>query len=169
MLVCFGLAGCGKDGGAVEVYFSLNSVEGVVPSYQTAVWLEDESGEIVHNVLVSEYLSMGGYNKDGVCSAWSAKSGWSQKEQKEIMAVTAATPKVGEHVFKVDCADAGLKAGRYRYFVEVHVVKDYNAVYSGEIVVGAEDDWNVAKVSYSPKKHEEGGGLVSDVRARYYR
>ena len=168
-LVCFGLAGCGKDGGTVEVYFTLNEVEGVVPSYQTVVWLEDEGGAIVHSALVSEYLSMGGNNKEGVCSSWSGKSGWSKKKQKEVMAVTRATPKAGATVVKVDCGKAGLEDGRYRYFVEVHIVKDYNVVYSGEIVVGAEDDWDVAKVKHVPKKHDKGSGLVSDVRARYYR
>jgi hypothetical protein len=171
-ILCGHFGGCRKSpyaSGTLAICYSINSVEGVVPSGQTVVWLEDAAGEIVSTLMVSNYLSMGGYKREGVCPAWSGKSGWGTKEQADVAAVTRATPEVKEHVLKADCRKRKLVGGRYRYFVQVHIVKDYNILYSGEIVIGGEDCEDVARVSRGPGQHDKGSTALSGVKARYYR
>jgi hypothetical protein len=165
------IAGC-RSGSAdrhkLQISFRINEPAGVVPSYQTVVWLEDEAGAIIKTLLVSEYLSMGGYNKEGVCPAWSGKSGWNRKEIAEISAVTAATPVVQPQLHTVACSVEGIEPGRYHYFVATHIVKDYNILCRGEITISDKPDTNVAEVTYTPEKHEKGYNALTDVTARYH-
>ena len=171
-ILCGHFGGCRKSpyaSGTLAICYSINSVEGVVPSGQTVVWLEDAAGQIISTLMVSDYLSTGGYKKEGICPAWSGKSGWGTKQQADIMAVTRPTPEVKQHILKADCRKRKLMTGRYRYFVQVHIVKDYNILYSGEILIGGEDCQDVARVSWEPERHDKGGTALSGVKAKYYR
>lgn len=57
--------------GYIEISYQLTQPEGIVPSYQTVVWLEDENGNYLMSLLVSEYLSYEVYNNPTICSDWS--------------------------------------------------------------------------------------------------
>ena len=62
--------------GFLEITYELNEITEMEPSYQIAVWLEDENHAYVRSLFVSEYLSYGGYNLKEICSDWNKKVDW---------------------------------------------------------------------------------------------
>ena len=122
--------------GALEVSFLFNKAEGVVPSYQIAIWLETETGEYVKTLFVSEYLSGGGFGHGDVCPDWVKQANWEKAEESEFDAVTRPTPPMGARTLKFDCRKRGIAPGTYRFCVQAHIVEKYNILYRGTIVVG---------------------------------
>ena len=56
--------------GILEISFLFNKAEGVVPSYQIAIWLESGEGKLMKTLFVSEYLSGPGIGLEVVCPDW---------------------------------------------------------------------------------------------------
>lgn len=166
ILVC----GCEEEKsarGRIEIYYSLNKAEGVEPSWQTAVWLEDDQGNMT-TILVSDYLSYGGYKDKRVCPDWSSKCNWDKQDPKILSAVTCATPKLKGNVLKVTCKKAGIRDGTYNYFVQTHIEEKYNILAKGTITIDSTTpDENTAVLTYSPSEHKRAGGILSDVKAKY--
>ena len=153
--------------GFLEISYQLEKAQGVQPSYQTAIWLENEQGELVRSLLVSEYLSYGGYNDSTICPDWSKLANWSKVSPEEFDAVTAATPGIGNNVLKVDCRKANLLPGKYIYCVQVHILENYNMLYEGEIMLNGENVESIATAKYIPRQHPLAGNVLSHVKARY--
>jgi hypothetical protein len=153
--------------GELEISYQFNPGKGVEPSYQVAFWLEDEQGKFVKSVLVAEYLSYGGFSDPRICPDWSKVAEWEDVPEQEFDAVTRPTPPVGGHTLKIDCRERGIPPGSYFYCVQVHIVENYNVLYKGQIRIGEKADESLAKPSYAPEKHPEGGDVLSDVKARY--
>jgi hypothetical protein len=179
LLAAIVFSGCGKQDrllseGKVqshrmlEISFVLATCRDIQPSYQTAIWLEKEDGTYFKSLLVSEYLSLGGYRRGGICSAWPGKDRWGEVSQDELDAVTAATPALGKHVLKFACPDQVVPNGKYRYTVEVHIVENYNVVCSGIIQISDGPDESIATVTYVPEKAPKGCQAVRLAAARYY-
>lgn len=175
-LVC--LHGCGKQDklsgenptkphNILEVSFVLSTCQGIQPSYQTVVWLEKEDGTYFKPLLVSEYLSFGGYDREGVCSTWPGKNQWHDVSEQELDAVTTATPTIGRHVLRFACPEEAIPAGKYQYVVEMHIVESYNIVSRGTITIGDSPDESIAKVTYVPAEHPKAGQAISQVAAKY--
>ncbi len=171
--------GCGKqdkllgEGTAeprdiLELSFVIGACRHIQPSYQTVIWLEKEDGTYFKPLLVSEYLSFGGYKFEGICSTWPGKSQWYEISEEQLDAVTAATPTVGKHVLRFACSDEAVPAGRYQYVVEIHIVEGYNVVCRGTIAIGDKPDESIAEVTYVPIEHPKAGQVISRITARYY-
>lgn len=157
--------------GSLEISFRLNSAatDEVVPSYQTVVWLETPDGVYVRSLLVSEYISYGGFLQPEICPSWHTVADWETNYETEMDAVTAATPGLDETVLTFSCQKEKFKPGLYKYNVQTHIVQDFNILYTGEIRIGGEENENVADVAYSPSKHVGAERVLDNVRARYYR
>ncbi len=153
--------------GVLAISFTFKESVAVIPSYQTAVWLEDQAGAFVASLFVTDYLAYGGFNLPAICSDWVRVSDWKNAGAAEFDAVTGATPPLGATTLTFDCATRGIRAGRYRYCIQTHVVEGYNIRYSGEIEIGGRANEGAGRVSYSPRAHEAARDILCDVRAVY--
>jgi len=157
----------GAASGMIEISFLYNKAEGVVPSYQIAIWLESEKGEYVKTLFVSEYLSGGGFDHGDVCPDWAKQAHWEKAEESEFDAATRPTPPIGARTLKFECEKWGIAPGAYRYCVQAHIVEKYNILYRGRITIGQGAAEAVGEVLYSPGKHPLAADILYDVRARY--
>jgi len=151
----------------LEIHYQLDRQEGIVPSYQTVIWLEDENGNYVTSLLVSEWLSYEGYSNPTVCPDWSKVSDWKNASEKEVHAVTAATPPIGSNVLRIDCKKANLPPGKYRYCVQTHIMGNYNVLYCGRIEIDGQEDESTAKVTYTPGRRPAAAEILRNVKAKY--
>ena len=136
----------------LEISFLLSDIQSFAPSYQMAIWIEKADGSFVKTLFISEYLSYGGYNLPEICHEWSSKAKWEEATKEEFDAVTGATPGTGEVTLKLTCPGDLLPDGKYRIFAEVHLVDEYNELYSAEIDVTKKKSAGELKVSYIPGK-----------------
>jgi hypothetical protein len=155
--------------GTLEIFFTLNKPAGELePSYQTAIWLEDITGNYTKSLLVSEYLSYGGYNNATICPAWRTEADWDNVSDEEFDAVTQATPDAAPNILKIDCKEHRILPGLYKYFVQTHIQEKYNILYFGYIEMGVKSNENTAVAKYYPVKQPIAGNVLSEVRAKYY-
>ncbi len=157
----------GKTPGVLSIFYQLNETPGVASSYQTVIWLENAKGNYLKSVLVSEYLSYGGYNKPKICPTWSRAANWRNVSQVEFDAVTAATPDIGQNTVIIDRKQQNLPPGLYFYCVQTHIIEDYNILYRGKITIGKGNTESIAKVTYMPGKRPGTERCLSNVKARY--
>lgn len=154
--------------GSLEISYRLNMVDStVIPSYQTAIWLEDEKGTYIRSLLVSDYLSYGGFNDSTICPDWRKKVNWDTIPDAEFDAVTAATPQIRAHTLLTELAGLSLKEGVYRYYVETHIQEKYNVLYSGTIELKGRKTESTATASYVPEEFILASNLLSNVTAAY--
>lgn len=157
--------------GCLEISFTLVGANDLglefEPSYQTVVWLEDEAGRIVRNLLVSEYLAYGGYEEPEICPRWSRSSDWGNVSEALFDSVTRATPPVGVNTVVVDCAAEKLAAGVYHYCVQTHIMEEENILFRGRIEIGRTASESRAEVSRSPDHHQAAQNLLANVAATY--
>ena len=151
----------------IEISFTLNYTEGVIPSYQTVIWLESPDN-LIHTLLVSEWLCYSGYSDERICPDWSRRSNWSEMNLDEMDAVSAATPRRRSNTFRFDCNEARLSPGTYHYFVQTHIEDDYNILASGTIIIGEEYDESPAQFRHDPEKHPLASTALTDVSVKYY-
>jgi len=153
--------------GVLTINYKLNQVEGLDPSYQTVIWIEDLDGKNIKSFLVSEYLSYGGYNDSTICSNWSISTNWDSVSDEIFDAVTMATPSVGQNQLKIELKNEKLLAGKYRYFIETHIIEQYNILYIGEIEIGNDRNGNIAAPVFVPDKHPFAFNALENVTAEY--
>ncbi len=149
-----------------ELVFSLhvNDKTGVQPSYQMAIWLEKPDGSYFRTLYVSDYVSYGGFNHKEICPDWIEKSNWQKAPADNVDAVTGATLFPGDdETLTFPCSKKLIPPGKYKYFIEVHLIENYNELYSGEIEVGKEESRSVPHVKYIPEKHPKAGDILSDI------
>jgi hypothetical protein len=152
LLAIFLMSASGSKDRKFEFRFQLNEIQSFVPSNQMAIWIEKPDGEMVKTLYLSEYLSYGGYNLPEICHEWSSKAKWDEVTKEEFDAVTGATPGTGEVELKLTCPAALLPDGKYKVFVEVHLVDNYNELYSSELEVSRKKGLGELKVTYIPGK-----------------
>ncbi len=153
--------------GVLEISFLFNKAEGVVPSYQIAIWLEDETGKYIKTLFVSEYLAGPGIGLGVVCPDWVKQAHWDKVDDAEFDAATRPTPPVGTNIMKFDCNKMGILPGTYRFCVQAHINENYNILYRGKIAVGQDASEGLAEAFFSPKKHPLASEILFDVRAKY--
>lgn len=164
---------CGPDPnkpakGFLDVSLTLNEVKDLQPSFQTVIWLEDEQGRYLQTLYLSEYLSYGGFHDSTICTSWSKKAKWDATPAAVFDLVTAATPPIGEKVFRFDCTAHGIKPGRYRYIVQTHLLERYNITHQGLIDIGGKENEVVGQATYLPSRYERAANdALTNVRARY--
>jgi hypothetical protein len=136
-----------------EFRFHLQDIQSFVPSNQMAIWLETPDSSYVKTLFLSEYLSYGGYNLPEICYEWSSKAKWDEVTQEEFDAVTAATPSVGDVELNLKCPADLIPVGKYLVFIEVHLVDEYNELYSAELEITGKKSTMDLVVKYVPGKY----------------
>jgi hypothetical protein len=152
--------------GKLEIsYLVSSSVDG---SRYTAVWLENEGGELVKTLFVSTELAQGAFTVEGdICPDWIKKSHWEKATQAEVDAVSGPTPTAGSGTLSFDLNKLGISPGVYVLFMQVHIHDNYNILYKGTIRVGQEPAEAQVEVFYSPAKFAAAEDLVRDVSMRF--
>lgn len=149
-----------------DIRFNLNDIQSFVPSTQIAIWLETADSNYVRTLYLTEYLSYGGYNIPEICNGWSSKTKWDEVTKEEFDAVTSATPRVGDVKLKLECPASLVPEGKYRIFIEVHLVDEYNELYSGDLTISGKKSAIVLQVMYKPEKYPKKteGDILSNVQ-----
>src|SRR5512138_1013102 len=76
--------------GKLQVSYLVSSEDS---SRFTAVWLENERGDLVKTLFVSSELAQGAFTVEGdICPDWIKKSHWEKATQAEVDAVSGPTP-----------------------------------------------------------------------------
>jgi hypothetical protein len=134
----------------------------------TAVWLENEHGDLIRTLFVSGELAQGAFTVEGdICPDWIRKSHWEKASQAEVDAVSGPTPSAGSGSLSFDLKKSGLSPGVYFFCMQIHIHDNYNILYKGEIRLGEEPAEAQAEVFYSPTRYASAQDLLRDVRARF--
>jgi hypothetical protein len=152
--------------GTLEVSYQVSpKVEG---SRFSAMWLENEAGELVKTLFVSSELAQGAFTVEGeICPDWVKKAQWEKASQDQVDAVSGPTPVAGANSASFDLAKAGIEPGVYTFLMQVHVHEEYNILFKGKLRVGEEPADVRTEVVYTPKKYEGPEDLVHDVTLRF--
>jgi hypothetical protein len=134
----------------------------------TAIWLENEKGELVKTLFVSNELAQGAFTVEGdICPDWGKKAHWEKASQAQVDAVSGPTPSAGSGSLSFDLKKQGILPGVYFYCMQVHIHENYNILFRGKILLGEKPAEAQAEVFYSPARYESAQDLVRDVKARY--
>ncbi len=134
----------------------------------TAVWLENEGGELVKTLFVSSELAQGAFTVEGdIGPDWIKKSHWEKATQAEVDAVSGPTPTAGSGSLSLDLKKYGISSGIYVFCMQIHIHDDYNILYKGRIRLGAHSAEVQPEVFYSPKRYESAEDLLHDVRVQF--
>jgi len=134
----------------------------------TAVWLENEGGELVKTLFVSNELAQGAFTVEGdICPDWIKKSHWEKASQAEVDAVSGPTPTAGSGSRSFDLKKHGISPGVYFFCMQIHIHDNYNILYRGQIRLGEKPAEAQPEVFYSPKRYESVEDLLHDVRVRF--
>jgi len=153
--------------GTLEVTFLYLPPTDIDPTYHTAIWLDNEQGQLVKTLFVSNELSGTEYKMGNACPDWVKQAHWGKAAQAQIDAVTGPTPNVGNGALSFDLGALGVEPGTYQFHFEMHIIDQYNVQYTGKLVVGADPQTVKLEVLYSPEKRPGGSDYVRDVEARY--
>jgi hypothetical protein len=134
----------------------------------TAVWLENEAGELVKTLFVSSELAQGAFTVEGdICPDWIKKSHWEKASQAEVDAVSGPTPTAGSGSLTFDLKKYGIAPGIYSLCMQIHIHDNYNILYTGKLSLGDKPSETQAEVFYSPTRYESAEDLLRDVRAQF--
>jgi len=169
LMVAALVSGCGIPSArrTLEISYEIGEAALLQPSYQTAIWLEDEKNRYVKSFFVSQYLSYCGSGYTTICPDWIGVANWDSVSEAELDAVTGATPRPGTQRLVVDCRERGIPPGSYQYCVQTHITEGNNILYRGKIDIGKTESRNVAEVTYSPGVPAGARGVLGKVEALY--
>ena len=107
---------------AVGITFDFKRMS-TMASNQLAIWIEDEDGDLVKTIFVTDFSgARRGYrNRDTSLSHWVAKVNPEELSDTAIDAISGATPQVGKQSFVWDMTDAngvGVSDDIYRIMIE---------------------------------------------------
>ena len=110
-------------------------------SNQIALWVENDNGEIVKTIFVTDFTaSHRGYKKrEQSLNHWVSIAKPDKMSDKELDAISSATPKSGTMHFSWDLTDShGKKVPAGKYFIKLEgtLFAGSNAVYTGSIDTG---------------------------------
>lgn len=139
----------------------------IEPTYHTAIWLENKTGQLVKTLYVSQELSANEYKSGNMCPDWVKQAQWAKAEKSLVDAVTGPTPNVGGGTMAFDLNKLGIAPGTYQFCFQVHVIDKYNILFRGTLSVGQSAQQPKIEVLYSPGKPAGSADIVRDVEVRY--
>ncbi len=162
--------------GTLTISFSFDEGSNkYLPTYASAIWLEDRGGKVTTLTLINEWMATTGY--DGYCPAWSTKANWTPPVDEAVDAITTATPfpVKGTHSVTFDCKELKIEKGEYTFCMQTHIGKldeqekvDHYILQCGEIFLGDQAQQSEAtSVSYDPARKEGFLTVLDNVKARY--
>jgi hypothetical protein len=170
ILVYFMFSCSEKDNSAdgyIDVSYDFVAPKELEPSFQTVIWMETENGDYLKTFMVTEYLSMGGYEDTMTCPDWVSKVDWKDVPDEEYDAITTPTPPIGTNHLKIDCKKEKITAGKYRFCIQTHIEDDYNILYCGSIEINNKPADAVIKKKYIPDVYEGAENVLTNVSIKY--
>lgn len=127
----------------VEISFDFNRMS-TMASNQFAVWIEDEDGQLIRTLYVTDFTARRrGYEKrDMSLPGWVAAAEPSKMTDAELDAVSGATPVSGSQRFTWDRTDAAgmtVPTGTYVVKVEGTLYWESDILYTADINLDAEN------------------------------
>jgi hypothetical protein len=140
-------------------------------SNQLAVWIEDEKGNFICTLFATKYTASGGYEKRPVSlNEWTAKAHIKDTPEKEVDAITGATPKEGRQSIVWNCADKSgkrLPAGTYVVKMEANLLNADQMFFTGKITIGTKPQQTTGEITYTDPKLASGNVLFKDVLVEF--
>jgi hypothetical protein len=174
-LIFFVTLGCHAQSpvptGSVTVSYTLSRLTRIA-SNQYAIWIEDEKGSFVRTLFATNFVAKkaGWKNRPQTVPTWIRAAGVGDLPQKELDAISGATPGSGSYKVDWDLRDSKgqlVASGRYRYLIEGNIYWEKRVVWSGIIAVGNQAQLSQAAPVYSPNESQLSGMLISNVSATY--
>lgn len=143
-------------------------------SNQCAIWIEDEKGDYVTTLYVSNFSGKGGFIKRPDClTTWRKKADIGTPSlPTKLDAVTAATPKNGKNSIRWDMTDSQgnrVPAGIYQYCIETNLYFSEKALWKGEIDTAQPNIVSNAHPAYFPKDSNKKNRTVLRAEAIYHK
>jgi len=152
-----------RDSDIVTISFDYEKQKGYA-SNQFAVWIENEQGELVKTLFVTEFAATGGYEKrPDAIPVWVVRSGVAQKSA--VDATSGATPKSGSLSYVWDLTDescARVPDGTYTFLVEGTLRWKNQVLFTGTITIGADAATADATPEYTYASSDEQAALTQD-------
>ena len=152
-----------RDNDIVTVSFDYEKQKGYATN-QFAVWIENENGELVKTLFVTEFAAKGGYEKrPDAIPVWVERSGVAQGSVAD--AVSGATPKSGSLSYVWDLTDesgARVPDGTYTFLVEGTLRWKNQVLFTGTITLGGEGTTADAAAEYTYASSDEQAALTED-------
>ena len=109
-------------------------------SNQIAVWVEDESGQLIKTIYVSDFTAArrGYVNREDALNHWVLVADPAAMSDDEIDVISSATPQTGNIRFEWELTDeAGNQVPDGRYFIKAEgtLYWSSNVLYTGEIAI----------------------------------
>ena len=155
--------------GKVDITFNYGKQQGM-GSNQFAVWIEDANGKYIKTLGVTKLVATKGYKtREMALVNWVKKAKRSDLTDKQVEAITTATPSTGKQKYEWDCTDAKgnpVVAGEYSYVVEAtRYMEDYD-LFSGKILVGSKTVTSKAAIKVFGDA-EKNKNMITDVSAEF--
>jgi Predicted periplasmic protein len=160
-----------KVKGLVEITLDYEKQEGSGGN-QWAIWIEDEKGDLVKTVFVTNFTADGGYIPRPACTPiWvsKAKERGSLNENK-IDAYSGATPQTGVHTYVWDLTDEdnnAIEKGTYTFVVEATLLMESEAIFKGEVAIGGDKEITIHPEPKFTSDEERNKETIKSVVARY--
>jgi hypothetical protein len=140
-------------------------------SNQIAVWIEDIKGNHVCTLFATRFTAKGGYAKRSVSlSEWSSKFNLKEASEKEVDAITGATPKSGVQTLVWNGKDKSGKvvpSGTYIVRMEANIHDADKMFFNGKIAIGGNDQKTEGEITYSSPALASGNVLFKNVLVEY--
>lgn len=150
----------------VELNFTRGSTKA---SSQYAIWIENDAGELIKTLYVSDFTASGGYAfRDDAVSKWVAKANPGEMADEEIDAISGSTPQSGIQRYTWDGTDATGKAvmnGTYHIYVEGTLYWSSIVLFSGDIEWGDSEQNITLTATYSEENTTENRDMLTNVMA----
>ena len=152
----------------IEISFSYQSAS-TMASNQIAVWVENEEGSAVKNLLVTDFTAgrRGYRNRDMALPAWVEAYDPETMTDEEIDALSSATPGQGQLAYVWDFTnDLGeqVPEGVYSVHVEGTLFWESDVLYTAKIdTAHLEDEITVEMERTAPDSHDN-ENMITDVR-----
>lgn len=141
-------------------------------SNQCAIWIEDENGNYIKTLYVSNFTGKGGFKKRPDClKEWRNKAKIANSIPKEIDAVTQSTPKTGKNSFYWDLTDSNnvvVPQGIYYLKTEANLRFEKRTIWTAKIDTQKNEDSCNATVEYfSVEKDKAEQNTIINVFVEY--
>lgn len=140
-------------------------------SSQYAIWIEDEKRNLIKTVFATDFTKSGGYTfREDSLPLWVAKSGLANMGQKEIDAISGATPGNGSLTYTWDGTDKygnTVKAGKYSFYLEGTLFWTERILCSGTVTLGGGQQNNILVAIEYINDVNVNKDMIQNVKARY--
>ncbi len=154
-----------------QLTISFDFKRGGIASSQYAIWIENEKGELIRTLYATSFTAKGGYKtREDAIPIWVKKAKIDNMTQKQVDAISGATPKNGSLSYSWDGKNdngEAVPAGKYHFFVEGTLYWKSRVLFSG--IVGwegnAQNDIPVKVQYFNPSSTNN--NMISSLKASY--